>query len=135
MLISVSILVWQMDVWYVYGSWYCCILCVCVDEGSLMWRSLLYCFQTEETEEEKKTGTDIGETDKMEVDEEKAAPVPATTPVPADQDSSNSQTQKSESASKGPEDIVPVTENDENAEVSNNGTSISYLICGLGDIS
>lgn len=94
-------------------------VCVCVDEG--MWRSLLYCSQTEETEEEKKKGPDVGEADKMEVDEEKAAPVAATTPVPADQDSSSSQTQKSESASKGPEDVAPVTENAENAEVSNNG--------------
>jgi len=72
--------------------------------------------ETEETEEEKKKGSDIDEADKMEVDEEKAAPVAATTPVPADQDSSSSQTQKSESASKGPEDVAPVTENAENAE-------------------
>lgn len=72
--------------------------------------------ETEETEEEKKKGPDVGEADKMEVDEEKAAPVAATTPVPADQDSSSSQTQKSESASKGPEDVAPVTENAENAE-------------------
>jgi len=70
----------------------------------------------------------------MEVDEEKAAPVAATTPVPADQDSSSSQTPKSESASKGPEDIAPVTENAENAEVSNNG-HFSFFICEHGDVS
>ena len=99
-----------------------------------MWRSFLYCSQTEETEEEKKKGTDVDEADKMEVDEEKAAAVAATTPVPTDQDSSNSQTQKSESASKGPEDVAPVTENAENAEVSNNGHFISFT-CGLGDFS
>jgi hypothetical protein len=70
----------------------------------------------------------------MEVDEEKAAPVAATNPAPADQDSSNSQTQKSESASKGPEDVAPVTENAENAEVRM-GPLISLIICGLGGFS
>jgi hypothetical protein len=77
------------------------------------------CCQPEETEEKKK-GTVGGDAEaKMEVDEEKPTPA-ATTPASTDQDLSSSQTQKSKSASDGPEDTAPVTENAGKTEVRNN---------------
>lgn len=61
----------------------------------------------------------------MEVDEEKPTPA-ATTPASTDQDLSSSQTQKSKSASDGPEDTAPVTENAGKTEVRNNLQLLQY---------